>query len=167
MQRMSESIEYQLPLKRSRRWTREMPATANDGPKLAYALFIAFLIMLYSNVAVIYHEQLDSYRPTLVIALAALLMMVVELGHARQSFKLMWPQGVLLLALLGACVVSTFGSIYVRHAADQLADFAKVVLVYLLIENVVTTERRLKTVMFTMVLGGLFPAFGTILHYQA
>jgi O-antigen ligase len=65
------------------------------------------------------------------------------------------------------CIVSTFNSIYVRHALDQTSDFAKMVLIYLLIENVVTSEKRLKLVMYAMVLCGLFPAIGTIQHYQA
>jgi O-antigen ligase len=164
---MEESLEYQLPLKRPRRWLRESTVDVTDGPKVAFALFIAFLILLYSNLAVIYKEQLDAFRPTLVVALAALFMMVVEIGHARQSFKLMWPQGVVLLALLGACVLSTFDSIYVSRAAAQTSDFAKMVLVYVLIENVITTERRLKIVMVTMVLCGLIPAIGTISHYHA
>lgn len=164
---MEESLEYQLPLKRLGRWIREAPIVVSDGPKVAFALFIGFLILLYSNVAVIYKDQLDAFRPTLLVALAALFMMVCELGHARQGFKLMWPQGVLLLALLGACVLSTFDSIYISRAASQTSDFAKMVLVYLLIENVVTTERRLKTVLLTMVLCGLLPAIGTIWRYHA
>ncbi len=164
---MEQSLECQVPLKRSRSWTREIPAVTSDGPKIAFVLFIAFVIMLYSNVAVIYKQQLDALRPTLVVALAALAMMVIELGQSRQAFKLMWPQGALLIALLGVCVVSSFNSIYLRHAVDQTVDFGKTILIYLLIENVVTTEARLKKVMFTMVLCGLFPAIGTIYHYQA
>jgi O-antigen ligase len=164
---MEQSIEYQLPLKRPISWVRETPAITSGGPKIAFALLIAFLLMLYSNIAVIYKQQLDSVRPTLVVALLALFMMVIELGQTRQSFRLTWPQGALLLGLLGVCVVSTFNSIYVKLALDQTTDFAKMVLVYLLIENIVTSESRLKTVMFTMVIGGLFPAIGTILNYQA
>jgi O-antigen ligase len=163
---MEQLLENQSRLKRNR-WIREAPAATSDGPAVAFALFVAFLMMLYSNVAVIYHEQLDAFRPTLVVAVAALFMMVVELGQARRSFNLMWPQGTLLLALLGVCVVSTFSAIYVSHALEQTADFAKMVLVYLLIENVVTTERRLKIVLFTMIAGGLFPAIGTISQYRA
>ena len=164
---MEQSINCQLALKQRRSWVREAPAVTSDGPKIAFALFIAFLFMLYSSVAAIYKEQLDALRPTLVIALGALSMMVIELGQMRQSFKLMWPQGALLLALLGVCVISTFDAVYVRHSVDQTTDFGKVVLVYLLIENVVTTERRLRIVMLAMVLGGLFPAIGTISHYRA
>jgi O-antigen ligase len=136
------------------------------GPKVAFVLFLAFLALLYSNVAVIY-KQLDAFRPSLVIALLALFMMVVELGQSRQSFRLMWPQGALLIVLLGACVISVFSSIYMRRAFDQTSDFAKMVLVYVLIENVVTTRERLRKVMYTMVLGGLFPAIGIIMRYRA
>src|SRR5262245_18971952 len=162
---MQQSLQYQLPLKRS--WVRETPAIVSDGPKIAFALFLGFLVMLYSNVAVIYKAQLDAFRPVLVVAFCALFMMIVELGQTRQSFKLTWPQGGLLIALLGVCVVSTFSSVYLKLAADHTIDFAKIVLVYLLIENVVTNEKRLRKVMFTMILCGLFPAIGTISHYQA
>src|SRR5215472_3789041 len=164
---MDQSIDYQLTLSQRRKWARDAPALNNNGPRIAFALFIAFLFMLYSSVAVIYKQQLDALRPTLVVALGALSMMVIEIGQMRQSFKLMWPQGALLLALLGVCVLSTFDAVYVRHSLDQTMDFGKIVLVYLLIENVVTTERRLRIVMLAMVLGGLFPAIGTISYYQA
>jgi len=164
---MEQSLEFQAPVRKRGGWTREIPAASGDGPKIAFALFIVFLLMLYSNVAVIFKAQLDALRPTLVVALCALSMMVIELGQARQGFKLMWPQGALLLALLSVMAVSTFDAIYVRHAAESTVDFAKIVLVYLLIENVVTSESRLRKVMFTMVLGGLFPALGVIYNYQA
>jgi O-antigen ligase len=164
---MEQSLEYQLPLNRRRSWVREAPVVATDGPKIAFRLLLVFLLTLYSNIAVIYKEQLDAFRPALVIAMAALFMMVVELGQQRQSFKLMWPQGALLFVFLGVCAISSLNAIYVRHAVEQTTDFAKIVLVYLLLENVITSERRLRSVMFTMVLGGLFPAIGTIYHYRA
>ncbi len=159
---MEQTITY-----RPNTWIREAPAITTEGPRVAFALFVLFLMMIYSCIAVVYKAQLDAYRPTLLIALAALFMMVVELGSARRSFRLMWPQGILLVVLLGVCVVSTFNAIYVSHALEQTADFSKMVLIYLLIENVVTNEHRLKTVMLAMVIGGLFPAIGTILNYQA
>jgi len=163
---MEQSLDYQLPLKRHT-WQRETPASQTEGPRIAFALLIAFVIMLYSNVAVIYKAQLDSLRPTLLVAVAALFMTIVELGHARQGFRLTWPQVFLLIAFLGVCIVSTFSSVYVKLALDQTTDFTKIVLIYLLIENVVTTENRIRKVMLTMVFCGLFPAIGTIYHYQA
>jgi putative inorganic carbon (hco3(-)) transporter len=164
---MEHSFEYRLPLKRSHAWAREVPLVSTDGPKIAFKLLLLFLLTLYSNIAVIYKDQLDKYRPALVIAVAALFMMVIELGQSRQGFRLMWPQGAMLIAFLGVCVVSTFGAIYVRHSVEQTSDFAKIVLVYLLLENVITSEKRLRIVMFTMTIGGLFPAIGTIHRYAS
>jgi putative inorganic carbon (hco3(-)) transporter len=164
---MEHSFEYRLPLKRSHAWAREVPAASIDGPKIAFKLLLLFLLTLYSNVALIYKDRLEAYRPALVIAFAALFMMVIELGQNRQSFRLMWPQGAMLIAFLGVCVVSSFGAIYVRHAVEQTSEFSKIVLVYLLLENVITSEKRLRTVMCTMIIGGLFPAIGTIHSYAS
>jgi O-antigen ligase len=165
---MERSIEYPFNGAHPHRWRREAPATANtvetDGPKIAFALLIAFLLVLYSNVSVIY--KLDAYRPAMVIAIAALAMMVIELGQLRQSFKLMWPQSAMVLAFFGACILSTPTAIWPGHAFDETLEVGKIILVYLLLENVVTSESRLRTIMFTLVIGGIFPAVGTISHYK-
>src|SRR6476469_3493840 len=152
---MERSIEYPFNGAQPRRWRREAPATAStvetDGPKIAFKLLIAFLLVLYSNVSVIY--KLDAYRPAMVIAIAALAMMVIELGQLRQSFKLMWPQSAMVLAFFAACMVSTPMAFWVSHALDQTIDVGKIILVYLLLENVITSEDRLRKVMFTLVIG--------------
>jgi O-antigen ligase len=139
-------------------------AAATEGPKIAFKLLILFLLVLYSNVSVIF--KLDAFRPALLIAVAALAMMVIELGQLRQSFKLMWPQSAMVLAFFGACIISTPMAFWVGHALDQTVDVGKIVLVYLLLENVITSEERLRKVLFTLVLGGIFPAIGTIDHYK-
>jgi O-antigen ligase len=164
---MQPSIEFPGWTAHPRRWAREAPVAAErDGPKIAFNLLLLFLLLLYSNIAVIF-ESMEAYRPAQVIAVAGLLMMVIELGQLRRSFKLMWPESAMVIAFLGACVISTPMSIYARHAVEQTLDLAKIVLVYVLLENVVTNEKRLRTVMFTMVIGGMFPALGTIDHYRS
>src|SRR5439155_14610061 len=122
------------------------------------------LLMLYSNVAVIF-KQLDAFRPVQVVAVAAIVMMLVELGTARERFRLAWPQSLVLLAFLGVAALSSFSAIYARQAFNTTADFSKVILIYLLIENTVTTEKRLRTVLLTLLIGGMIPAFGTINNY--
>src|SRR6476620_1194571 len=126
---MEQTLNCQVPLKGRRNFIRETSSVAGDGPKIAFALFIAFLMMLSSNVAVIYKAQLDAVRVTLVVALCALCILVVELGQARQSFKLLWPQGAMLSALLGVGVVSTCNAIDVHLAADSTVDCGKIVLI--------------------------------------
>src|SRR5207302_895564 len=81
------------------------------------------------------------------------------------GFRLSWPEGAMVIALLGISAISTFGAIYMRLAAETTLNFGKVVLIYIVIENVVTNNSRLKSVLMTMVLGGLIPALGTIYNY--
>jgi len=162
---MQSSLEYRLPGATTRRWIREAPAIAGDGPKISFKLLILFLLMLYSNVAVVF-KQLDAFRPVLLVAVAAIAMMVIELGTARQRFRLAWPQSLLLLTFLGVAAISSFSAIYARQAFNTTADFSKVILIYLLIENTVTTEKRLRIVLLTCLIGGMFPALGTINNYM-
>src|SRR5215470_19163816 len=136
---MERSIEFPMTGAAPRRWRREAPAiVATEGPKIAFKLLLLFLLVLYSNVSVIY--KLDAYRPAMLIAVAALAMMVIELGQLRQSFKLMWPQSAMVLAFFGACIISTPMAFWVSHALDQTIDVGKILLVYLLLENVITSE---------------------------
>jgi O-antigen ligase len=163
---MERSIEYPLSGPRPHRWTRAAAPAADsgEGPKIAFKLLIVFLLVLYSNVSIIF--ALDAFRPALVIAVSALVMMVIELGQLRQSFKLMWPQSAMVLAFFGACIISTPMAFWVSHALDQTIDVGKILLVYLLLENVITSEDRLRKIMLTLVVGGIFPAIGTIVHYK-
>jgi O-antigen ligase len=161
---MEESLNYQLPLNRSRRWMREAtPLTMGEGPRTAFKLLLVFLLLLYSAVAVIY--GLEAYRPAAVMAVAAIAMMLVENGRARRPFQFMWPQGLLMVSFLAVAFVSSFDAMWVRLAFDRTSDLAKIVLIYILIENTVTTEKRVRTVFFTMVCCGLIPAVGTIVNH--
>lgn len=161
---MTQSIDCGL-VPQARRWARPVATAASSGsPKIAFAILILFLLVLYSNVAIAF-PQLAELRPALVVGMASLLMLMVELGKTRQSFRLSMPQGILLIAFLGACFVSSFTAFWPRYAFEETLDVAKIVVIYIVIENTVTSVGRFRTILTTMVLGGLFPAIGTLHHY--
>jgi putative inorganic carbon (hco3(-)) transporter len=137
----------------------------SSGMAISFKLLLVFLLVLYSNIAQLY-PPLNVFRPALLAAVAATAMMFIEVAKDRQGFKLSWPQGYLLLALMGTAAVSTLQAIYVRLGYETTSDLAKVALIYLVIENTVTSEKRIKAVLWTLVLGGLFPAIGTIHHFR-
>jgi putative inorganic carbon (hco3(-)) transporter len=162
---MGRSLQHELTLPSSRRWIRSTATTVeSDGPKFAFKLLILFLLILYSNIAIAYPE-LDAVRPALVVAVGAISMMIFELGQARQTFRFMWLQGLLLIAFLAVCFLSSFTAFWPGYAFGKTMDLAKIVLIYVVIENTVTTPGRLRTVLMTMVVGGVFPAVGIISHY--
>jgi O-antigen ligase len=161
---MERSIQFQVPAARVRRFVAATPAAVDAGPNVSFKLLILFLLMLYSNIAVVI-PSLDSFRPSLLVAVAALVMLVIELGQSRQSFKLMWPQSTMVLAFLGICVISSFSAIYAKKAFDTTTDLAKIILIYILLESTIVTEKRLRAFLLTMAAGSLFPALGTIYNY--
>jgi O-antigen ligase len=163
---MQTSFEARFPAAQSRWFVRETPAVSTRGPKIAFGLLIVFLLMLYSSVAIIL-PQLNAYRPVLLVAAAAVGTLAIGLARTGQSLRITWPQTPLLIAFLGVAVISTFSAIYLRKAVDTTFDFSKIFLIYLVIENTVVNESRLRKILWTLVLGGLFPAIGTIQHYFA
>jgi O-antigen ligase len=173
---MSGSLEYSLtphssgPAREAEEYSRvsfnRPTAETRDmtGPRISFKLFLLFLLVLYSNISKMY-PALEVLRPALTVAAAAVVMMVIELAVTGRGLRLAWPQSYLLLALLGVAGVSSFSAIYVRQAFDTTSDLSKMLLVYVLLENTVTSEGRVRTVMWTLVIGGLFPALGTLSHY--
>jgi O-antigen ligase len=175
---MSGSIEFSLtpdssgavreaePFSRVSFNRRAAEARDMSGPRHSFKLVLLFLLVLYSNISKLY-PPLEVLRPALTVAAAAAVMMVVELAASGRGLKLAWPQSYLLLALLGVAGISSFSAIYVRQAFDTTSDLSKILLVYFLLENTVTSEKRVRTVLWTLVIGGLFPALGTMQHYAS
>jgi putative inorganic carbon (hco3(-)) transporter len=162
---VEHSLQHELTISAPRRWRREaLAAMEGEGPRIAFKLLIVFLLILYSNIAIVYPE-LDVFRPALIVAVGAILMLFVELGQARHAFRFLWPQGALLIGFLGICFLSSFSAFWPGYAFGKTADLAKIVLIYIVIENTVTTPDRLRKVLMTMVVGGMIPAVGIIDHY--
>src|SRR5436190_18013451 len=154
---MQTFLEARFPAVQSRWFVGETPAVSTRGPKFAFSLLIVFVLMLYASVSIVL-PQLNAYRPVLLVAAAALGTLAIELALAKQSLRVIWPQTILLIAFLGVAVVSTFSALYVKKAFDTTFDFSKIILIYLVIENTVVSESRLRKIFWTLVLGGLFPA---------
>jgi putative inorganic carbon (HCO3(-)) transporter len=162
---VNQSIEYPLPVPAAQRWVRQVSTAAqSEGPKIGFALLLCFVVLLYSQITVVY-KQLDVLRPVLVVAGAAIFMTIVEVAQSRRSYQFAWPQGILLVALVGVCFISSFDALWPKLGFNTTADFAKVVLIYVVIENTVTSESRLNKILLTMVFCSLMPALGVIYNY--
>jgi O-antigen ligase len=130
----------------------------------ALKLLIVFLLLMYSSIGVIYPAT-EAVRPAMTVAIGAILFTIFEVSRNRTGFRISWPEGAMVVGLLAVSAISTFGSIYVTLAAQTTLNFAKVVIIYIVIENIITTKDRLRTVLMTMVIGGLIPAAGTVYNY--
>ena len=134
------------------------------GTPASYWLLLAFLFLVYANLPIVM-PALDALRPAKVVAGLALVMLLAERAFARRTFELAWPEGFALLGFLGAAALSSVTALWPRLAADSVSDLVKMALVFFFIVNCVSTERQIRGVMWTIVIGGLLPAVGTLRNH--
>lgn len=132
--------------------------------RAAYWLFLAFLLLLYANTPFLVPAA-EVLRPAKVVAGLALLALMSEIAMGHRKFEFAWPEGGILLAFLGAATLSCLTALWPGYATENVGDLAKMVLTFFFLLNCATTERRLRGVMWVMVIGGLFPALGTLKNY--
>src|SRR5437867_5395581 len=162
---MSGCSEPRLTLPEANRYVTEVRFTQ---PKPidstgSYMLLLLFLCLLYTNLTLLV-PALDAVRPAQLVALGGLLMLFMEVMLSRRGICMVWPESYMLLAFLGACILSSFTALWMRLAVDRVMDLAKMSAIYFLIVNSVDSEARLRGVMWAMILGGVAPAVGTVSH---
>ena len=141
----------------------EQSATAT-GVVASYWLLLAFLFLLYANLPLVLPAT-EILRPAKVVAGAALVMLLAEAMFGKRTLGFAWPEGSLLLGFVAVAALSCLTALWPRQAAESLSDLVKMALVFFFIVNCANTERRLRGVMWTIVIGGLIPAAGTLRNY--
>ena len=136
------------------------PATSSWALKL----LVLFLLVMYSSIGALIPAT-NSLRPAMIIAAAAVVMMIIEISRNGSRFRVAWPETPMIIGLLAVAGISMFDAIYVRQGFETTSNFAKIVLIYVVIENTVSTTNRLRVVLLAMIAGGLMPALGTMHHF--
>jgi O-antigen ligase len=130
----------------------------------SYWLLLAFLFLLYGNLPIVI-PRLDPLHIEKVVAALALATLLAERAFAGESLDFARPEGWLLLGFLGATALSSLTALWPRYALESVSDLLKMAIVFFFIANCANTERRLRGVIWTVVIGGLLPAFGTLHNY--
>jgi O-antigen ligase len=127
-------------------------------------LLLVFLFLLYANTPFLLPAA-EVLRPAKVVAGLALLALVGETIFGRRELHFSWAEDGLLVAFLAAAAVSCLTALWPGYAVDGVADLAKMALTFFFLANRATSERALRGVIWMMVIGGLFPAAGTVKNY--
>jgi O-antigen ligase len=152
------SVDLQIPARRSAGEAAAAPMRA------AYWFLLAFLLLLYANTPFLLPAA-EVLRPAKVVAVLALLALIGGTVMGQKQLEFAWPEGGLLIAFLGAAALSCLTALWPGYATENVGDLAKMILTWFFILNCATSERRLRGVMWVMVIGGLFPAIGTLKNY--
>jgi hypothetical protein len=130
----------------------------------SYWLLLAFLLLIYANTPFIFPAA-EVIRPAKLVAALVIVSLIGETVFGGSKLRFAWPEGGLLIAFLTAAGLSCLTALWPGYAADGVADLAKMALTYFLLVNCVRSERALRGVMWILVIGGLFPAVGTLKNY--
>jgi len=146
--------------------TRTLGAHVRAAMPASYWLLLVFLLLLYANTPFVLPAA-EIVRPAKLVAALGLLALMGETLFGRRHLRFAWPEGGLLIAFLAGAALSCLSALWPGYAADGVADLAKMVLAFFFLVNCVHSERGLRGVMWVMVIGGLFPAAGTLRNYLA
>ncbi len=146
--------------------TRHTAQLCRPDAAASFVLLLLFLVVMYSAIAVTF-PVLRPFRPALMLGVGALGLLLVERTLSGQPFRLSWPESHALIAFLGAAALGTFNALWPGLAVQATIGFAKSLVLYLLIVNLVSTRERLRGVIWTIVLAGVMPARGTIQNHLA
>jgi O-antigen ligase len=131
---------------------------------ISFALVLVFIVALYS--------QLPLQVPALGVAggmnlLGGLAIAAVVFQRLlnRDGFELLWPESYLLLAFVGAAALSCVDALWPRYSLENTVNLLKFTAVYFLIVHTVDNLQRLRSITWTLVLGGVFPSLGTLSNY--
>jgi O-antigen ligase len=125
----------------------------------------AFLFFLYANLAM-WIPVVETIRPAQLVIAAGFALVLMEGVAARRGLKMVWPQSFLLLAFFGASVLSCLTALWAQLAVESAIDLGKCVLVFFLITETLDRTERMRSFLWMMVVGGFFPAVGTLIFYE-
>ena len=129
-----------------------------------YLLLLTFIVVIYTSPAVLV-KSLAAFGPAQIIGGLGLLTLAFEKVRNREGIWVVWPNSHLLFGFLAVATLSCLTATWARLSFDTTVDLAKYCLIYLLIVNTATTLGRIRGILLTMVIGGLFPALGTLHNY--
>lgn len=145
--------------------TRDFRVTRQSTPAIfPYAMLVAFFVLLYSQLPLLI-PALDGFRLVYLVGGLGILALVVERASSGKGWDFIRPESALLLGFLVAAGLSCFGALWMRSAVENTLDLAKMAALYFLITNSISNGPRLRRLLWVVVLGGLFPAIGTLIHH--
>ena len=122
------------------------------------------MLLLYANLPFVLPAT-DAVRPAKIVAVLCLAAMLGEILCGQRTFSFCLPEGGVLIVFLVAAAASCVTALWPNYAVEAVVDLVKMVIVFFFLENCANTERRLQGVMWTMIVGGMFPALGTLKNY--
>jgi putative inorganic carbon (hco3(-)) transporter len=136
--------------------------------RVAYRMLILFLALLYITPGTLY-PQLENFP----IAKGVIFFSFIFLFSAKRiartaagkSWRLTDKATLWLLAFTVVEGVSILGALWQEYALSVFINALKLLVAYLLIINLVDDSKKVRQILWILVLAAMVPALGTIYHY--
>jgi O-antigen ligase len=137
------------------------PATA------AYVAFLAFMVVVYSNIA-LWFPALEAVAPGKTVIAFAAVALAFSCALSRREFTFGLGAGGLAVYLFAAMVlVSPVFSRWPEVSIDTVLESVKFFAGFVVAANVLDTRRRIRHAVAALVLVSLIPAIGATANYLA
>src|SRR5690349_2110379 len=133
---------------------------AREQRGIAYIGLLLFLFQLAAALQSAF-PIIDAVKPVQMIAIISLAAAIIGKFTRSESFVFRTPT-IFLLLFMGITGLSVPGALWPGAAFDTAVDALKILAIFLLISNVVMSERKLNGVAWALCLGSIVPAAGTI-----
>jgi putative inorganic carbon (hco3(-)) transporter len=127
------------------------------------------LLVLYLDLVVapaVIWPQLGALHPDLTLGIAALISVIIHNKLKGEKFVLFQERMTWQLTLFaGALVASVPTSVWPSHSMTAISNFMNTFVFYLLMVNVLTTEKRLAGFIWVFILSGGYTAISSAIAY--
>lgn len=131
---------------------------------MPFFFLASFLFMLYASPAFLF-PALAVLHPAQVAGIGAMTILILQKKVWTENWKFIRPEGTLMLLMTAAAVLSCIGAFWPKLAVETTMTFLKIAVIYFAVVNLVDSGPRMKVATMALILGGLFPAVGTVINY--
>jgi putative inorganic carbon (hco3(-)) transporter len=131
---------------------------------MPFFFLASFLFMLYASPAFLF-PALAVFHPAQVAGIGAMTVFILQKRNWTENWKFIRPEGGMMVFILVGAALSCLGAFWPKLAVENTMVLLKIGVIYFAIVNLVDTPRRMKITALALMLGGLFPALGTIYNY--
>lgn len=141
-----------------------LEASAPWQERAAYGALIIFLALVYLSPGTL-HPALENVPIAKATAILSFLFLFLAKRVTGEPWRLTDKTSLSLIAFTLVSAVSIIDALWKVYALFVFLNATKMVAVYFLITQLVTTRQRVRQVLWTLLLTAIVPAAGTLTHY--
>jgi len=132
--------------------------------RVAYRMLILFVALLYITPGTLY-PQLEDFPIAKGVVVLSFIFLFAAKQTARTTWRLSDKTTLWFAAFTAVEGLSIIDALWKEYAFSVFLNALKLAVAYLLIINLVDDARKVRQILWTLVLSALVPALGTIYHY--